>query len=416
MRSNACAVPEPQLDAVADEAARLEAVDRFNVLDTPREEGFDGIVRLIRNIFQVPVGLVSVIDGHRQWYKAWEGLEQREVARGDTLCDMAIRRHEPLVVEDASADARFADNPYVAGEPHIRFYAGVPLVTRDGHVIGTLCAIDFKPRRLSGEQMEILTDLARVAMAEFELRRHVAVDALTGVMSRRIFRDEAADTVGLARRHGLDLACIAFDIDHFKQVNDAFGHAAGDRVLEAVGNVTRGMLRRTDLIGRLGGEEFAIVLPHTDLRGAMEVAERLRAAVEGVGPATGLSASRVTASFGVAAMDEETDDFDALMERADSALYAAKSGGRNRCSAWRDEDGLRKARRRVLKAGLIHFNQRMSTVDCTVRTLSQDGAGIDLASSYGLPERFGLAIRSDGTDRACRIVWQSERHVEVEFV
>lgn len=415
MRPSACLVPDPLPAAHFAEAARLEALDRFDVLDTPREEGFDGIVRLIRNIFQLPVGIVSVIDGHRQWYKAWEGLPHNEVPREDTFCEITIRSREPLIVEDASRDVRFASNPYVVGEPHVRFYAGVPLVTRDGHAIGTLCAIDFKPRKLSPEQVEILTDLARVAMAEFELRRYVAVDALTGVMSRRTFKEEASDAVGLARRHELDLACIAFDIDHFKSINDRNGHAFGDRVLEAVGRITSGLLRRTDMVGRLGGEEFAVVLPHTDLRGAVEVAQRLRAAVEALEVAPG-SVQKVTASFGVAFLDDDVEDFDALLARADTALYAAKTQGRNRCAAWRDENGVRHGRRRVLKAGTIHFNNRHSTVDCTVRSLSQEGAGIDLASSYGLPERFNLMIRSDDTDRPCRIVAQSERHVEVEFV
>ncbi len=187
---NSLAIRDSQLDDDIAEDLRLAALDAFDVLDTPREEGLDGIARLIRNIFDVPVAIVSVIDAHRQWYKASEGLTITEQPRKDTLCDVTIRQSRPLVVTDTLADARFSRHPAVVGEPRIRFYAGVPLRTRDGHNIGTLCAIDFKPREFGQKQVEILTDLARVAMAEFEMRQLVTIDALTGVQSRRAVREE----------------------------------------------------------------------------------------------------------------------------------------------------------------------------------------------------------------------------------
>ncbi|TGP15888.1 GAF domain-containing protein, partial [Mesorhizobium sp. M1D.F.Ca.ET.231.01.1.1] len=101
------------------------------------------ITRLIRNIFDVPIAIVSMIDGHRQWYKAYEGLENREVSRDETFCKYTLQDRSPLVVPDARDDARFAQNPMVTAGPQIRFYAGVPLRTNDGHNIGTVCAIGF---------------------------------------------------------------------------------------------------------------------------------------------------------------------------------------------------------------------------------------------------------------------------------
>lgn len=399
------------------EAERLEALDRFDVLDTPREAGFDGLVRLLRNIFHVPIGLVSVIDGHRQWFKAAEGFAVEQVPREETICATTIRGNSALVVEDASRDDRFSHLPQVRGEPHIRFYAGVPLMTRDGQAIGTICIADMEPQRLSTEQLEILTDLGRVAMAEFELRQHVATDSLTGLLTRRAFRSEATDAIALARRHEFDISVLAIDLDRFNLINDRFGRPAGDKIIAAVAGTCRRLLRRTDIVGRLGGEEFAVILPHTAARGARDAAEKLRIAIEALVIDIGDELVGVTASFGTATLDEEVEDVETLFARADAAVGAAKLAGRNCCLGWRNEERLANAaRRRVLKAGTLHFNQRRSTVDCTVRSISEAGAGFDLSSSYGLPERFSLMIRSDGFDRPCRIVSQTERHVEVEFV
>src|SRR5689334_19870629 len=120
---------------------RLEALERYDILDTPREKPFDRIANLIQAIFDVPIGIVSMIDGHRQWYKASTGLPNNEADLKDTFCRFALEGSAPLVIPDATKDHRVSNNPYVAGDPNIRFYAGVPLRTKDGHNIGTVCAI-----------------------------------------------------------------------------------------------------------------------------------------------------------------------------------------------------------------------------------------------------------------------------------
>ncbi|RAZ84173.1 sensor domain-containing diguanylate cyclase [Mesorhizobium hawassense] len=398
------------------EAERLDALNRFDVIDTPREEAFDRITRLIRNIFDLPVAIVSMIDGHRQWYKAYEGLENREVSRDQTFCKYTMQDLMPLVVPDARDDARFARNPMVTAAPQVRFYAGVPLRTTDGHNIGTICAIGFEPRAFSQRESAILSDLAALAMDELELRQLASVDALTGALSRRAFKERAASALALAQRHKHGLACIAFDLDHFKSINDNHGHATGDKVLAAVAAACRGLLRGTDIFGRLGGEEFALILPHTDRAHMGGVAEKVREAIERIAIRNGGTAVPVTSSFGMAALDARTGDIDALLANADAALYEAKAGGRNRCVAWRPpNDAPAGPRRRVLKAGRILFNNRMSSIDCTVRTLGEDGAGLDVTSAVGVPETFSLQIRSDAFETRCRIVAQAERHLEVEF-
>lgn len=410
------AEPLPMSTEDAAEAMRLKALERYDVMDTPREAAFDRITRLIRNIFDLPVAIVSMIDGHRQWYKAYEGLENREVSRNETFCKYTMQDMTPLVVRDARDDSRFADNPMVRAGPQVRFYAGVPLRTNDGQNIGTVCAIGFEPRAFTTRETAILSDLAALAMDELELRQLAEVDSLTGTLSRRAFKEQAARAVALAQRHKHGLACLAFDLDHFKSINDGHGHATGDKVLAAVAEACRTELRGTDLFGRLGGEEFALILPHTDRPDMSGVAEKLREAIARIAISRAGIPVPVSASFGMAALDARTADIDALLANADAALYEAKAAGRNRCVAWRSPDaGPAGPRRRVLKAGRILFNNRMSSIDCTVRTIGDDGAGLDVTSAVGVPETFNLQIRSDAFETRCRIVSQAERHLEVEF-
>lgn len=153
-----------------DEAQRIATLHALNILDTPLEERFERITRLARHILAVPVALVSLVDSKRQWFKSCQGLDVRETPRNISFCGHAILGSDVFVVEDALLDARFADNPLVIGEPHIRFYAGQPLRTKNGSGLGTLCIIDYKPRHLSETELTLLRDLA--AMVEDELDVH----------------------------------------------------------------------------------------------------------------------------------------------------------------------------------------------------------------------------------------------------
>jgi GAF domain-containing protein len=161
------AAPKPP-----NEEERLEALRGFEILDTPAEKAFDDLVRLASYICETPIAAVSFIDHDRQWFKAKVGLDVPETKRDISFCAHAITLpKEPLIVPDASVDARFSDNPLVMDEPKIRFYAGAPLVTENGLVLGTLCVIDHVPRELSAAQIKALNVVRNQVMRELELHK-----------------------------------------------------------------------------------------------------------------------------------------------------------------------------------------------------------------------------------------------------
>lgn len=165
------------------EAARLDALRQYAVLDSEAEQGFDELVRVASILCGTPISLVSLVDADRQWFKARHGLAATQTPRDQAFCAHAILEATPLVVPDARHDERFQDNPLVTGDPGIRFYAGAPLLTSEGHALGTLCVIDRQPRALTAAQLEGLQLLARQVVMQLEHRRVTAAlaNALAGL-------------------------------------------------------------------------------------------------------------------------------------------------------------------------------------------------------------------------------------------
>jgi diguanylate cyclase (GGDEF)-like protein len=338
------------------ESERLDALYRYNVLDTGPEEAFDRITRVVKNALQMPMVIVSFVAEDRQWFKAKQGLKVNETRRDISFCHHTIGGVGPFIVNDALADPRFAENPLVLGEPHIRFYIGVPLRTRDGYNIGSLCSMDTKVRRLSDAQLEIMEDLAKLVVDELELRLLASTDSLTGALNRRSFDDQTNREIERANRYGNSLSCAVIDIDHFKWINDSYGHSVGDAVIQRVISIFRSELRASEYIGRIGGEEFAVIFPETPLREAVQIAERIRTLIA----ATAIDESghkiRVTVSIGVAGYGGETKT-DRLIHQADVAMYRAKAAGRNRviCNA-NDDVGVPAEFVVEDDAGGVHFD------------------------------------------------------------
>ncbi|MDZ7600011.1 MAG: diguanylate cyclase [Hoeflea sp.] len=442
----------------------MATLREFAVLDGMPPEIYDRVTRLAANILGTPLSVVSLIDDDRQWFKASTGVEASDMPRELSFCAHAICQNEVFVIEDATQDERFSSNPFVTGEPGLRFYAGAPLSVREGLNLGTLCVLDTRPRTISDEQKQLLADLAATVvdtlecrliidreerakqrfidaieclpsgfalfdrddrlvacnqryqtmipgMTEFivagtrfedilrrgvelgqfpnavgdeenwiarsnqthqtpghlheyalpdgswvafqerrtsdggivgfsyditalkqqelELARLAWTDSLTGCMNRHRFMELANIEIDRASRNGGKACLMLLDADHFKRINDLDGHAAGDEVLKGLVQRWHRVLRSHDLIGRIGGEEFCVLLPDAGIEAASRLAERLRASIADLPFKFEGQLLRVTVSVGVTAFGEG-DDLNALMRRADMALYEAKEAGRDR--------------------------------------------------------------------------------------
>jgi len=318
-------------DDAQDDAARLRALHRQRILDTEPEEAFDRVVRVTAASLGVPISAISFVDADRQWFKARLGLGVRQTTRDVAFCDHTIRSDAALIVPDAGSDLRFAANPLVTGDPGIRAYLGVPLSTADGFRIGTVCAIDTRARPDFGpDSVRLMRDLGDMVAREMELREIAQTDELTGLASRRYFLAEAQREGARAQRRRRPLSIGYLDIDHFKRINDSFGHNVGDHVLAGLARRLAAAVRAEDLLGRLGGEEFGLLLPETDAQEAVASARRLLHRVAGEPFETPAGPIRITLSVGVATAETPADAVDELIELADRQLYRAKIAGRNR--------------------------------------------------------------------------------------
>jgi diguanylate cyclase (GGDEF)-like protein len=341
-----------------DEAARIEALRATQLLDSDPDELFDRVVHIVCASLNVPVGLVSLVDTERQWFKARCGVDARETARDVSFCAWTVLDDEPFIVEDATRDPRFADNPHVVGAPFVRFYAGVPLHS-GGRRIGALCAVDYAPRTLAAQDLLVLKQLARMVEDLIELRtaalgavrnlnnwggrqllengtgarlrQQFLRDPLTGMPNRLVVEDAIARHAARAPADACALLAVV-DVDNLAAVNEEHGHASGDAVLVAIARRLRHRASPGDVAARIGGSTFLLWL-QSDTYDCAERAQALHRAlnrpVQVAGRVIHGSVTMGHCRFGVDGFDAET-----LLVRAQAALRHAKSQGHGLARAY----------------------------------------------------------------------------------
>lgn len=339
-----------EADIPANNEARVQAVESTGLLDTPIEERFEKIVRMACRTLHVPIASFVLVDHNRQWLKATT-LESYELPLNTAFCTHTVAGEDLLNIPNAREDKRFFDNPLVTGNPHIAFYAGYPVRDAAGFKVGTFCIVDTKPRDLDADEKESLRDMA--SMIETELRasqlqktqgklihdldnanRRAMVDPLTRLWNRAGLSELVKREWAAAKRNHKEFVVVMGDIDHFKKINDTYGHPGGDAVLRTISRTLLSTLRTEDIIGRVGGEEFLMILTDCHKVSAMDTVERLRQAVERTAVTMDGKLVKATMSFGVASLVPGKDDVPAaLISAADKALYRAKANGRNRIEA-----------------------------------------------------------------------------------
>ncbi len=311
-------------DTPADERTRLETLRSLNLLDTAPEERFDRLTRLARRMFGVPISLVSIVDSDRQWFKSKQGLEADETPRDISFCGHAILGDEILMIPDALKDERFADNPLVVNAPNIRFYAGCPLTVLNGSKLGTLCLIDREPRKFTEEDLGLLRDLATMAEQEIAAVQLATLDELTLISNRRGFTALAQHTLNVCHRKNMPATLLAFDLDGFKEINDRYGHAEGDKALVAFAEQMRNVFRDSDVFARTGGDEFVALLTDTDRTKIDVVIARFEKAMDTYNK----EAKRgydIRYSIGqVDYIPDDNESIERLLEKADSRMYQHK--------------------------------------------------------------------------------------------
>jgi diguanylate cyclase (GGDEF)-like protein len=309
-------VPEI-LQGVVESAAQILPAHRTVLI------AVDVAARLVTHQLEGGPGAVHVAP--LSFAELWEGLS-----------GVVLRSGRPVLSLKGLTDDRESEQVQQRRRDQAGSILVVPIQSQ-GTMLGTLTAINAPDEKdFSHSDMELLATLASQAAIAIErafllaeLQHRAAVDSLTQLLNRRSWFEQSQRLAAMAERSGRPLAVILLDADHFKHVNDSYGHDVGDMVLQAMSRVLQHTVRRSDLVGRYGGEEFVVLLPETDAPTALQIAERMRQTVASQPVVANEQQLTITVSLGVATAQGKTLDLTALLMQADRALYAAKHAGRN---------------------------------------------------------------------------------------
>ncbi|KZY71028.1 hypothetical protein A3742_00600 [Oleiphilus sp. HI0071] len=335
------AKPENERDRIAD-------LHSLNILDTPADKWFEAITGVAKQLFNVPIVAVSLVDENRQWFKSIQGLEVHETGRDESFCGHAILQDDLLYIPDTLRDPVFADNPLVTGEPHIRFYAGCPIVSANGYKLGTICIIDrvprmFAPGQLNGlRQLALLAELATQVVAGRKvyrslldqvslLDRQTKIDHLTRLWNRRAAEDALEQLASRSNDQGDGFAIAVIDIDSFKAINDQYGHSGGDEVLTELSRRAIAELRDGDILARWGGDEFIVILDCVQAEKVHQLLERFASRICEQAISFDDQQINISLSIGYSVFEvPEHRDWTSVFEAADEAMYESKQEGLGR--------------------------------------------------------------------------------------
>lgn len=311
-------------DLPQNEQERLSTLKSLTILDSAPDERFDRLTRIAVKLFDVPVALVSIVDKNRQWFKSCQGLDITETPRDLSFCGHAILGEGAFVVEDTHEDERFVDNPLLIGQKHIRFYAGYPIRYLDGSKLGTLCIKDVKPRDFTEEDRRLLRDLATIVEHEIQAVELATMDELTGILNRRGFNMSAEKSLNICKRGALPVALVFLDLNEFKPINDKFGHAEGDKALQQFASVLDDVGRDSDIVARMGGDEFVILLVDADKKAVDQVMKRFSQQIESCNKQQALGYD-ITFSYGIVLFDPAKHvTINDLLSEGDALMYKRK--------------------------------------------------------------------------------------------
>ncbi|GAB5459662.1 MAG: sensor domain-containing diguanylate cyclase [Henriciella sp.] len=333
------------------EQQKSEIMQRYQILIEEGSHKAQSLADSISLAMGTPFVIAALNKRYRSWYKCEHGFEAFDMNDIQTYFARMHLSQSVFDVPDVQEEEYFLSQTGGLNLPAFRSIAGVPLCDPNGKRFGTLCIADDKVRAFTGGDLQLLSsfgncvsndicvrsaaryavnDLVNLEEEKCELFELATIDPLTKALNRRAFYRFGDRELRRSKRDYTSLTTLMLDIDHFKSVNDDHGHAMGDQVLAKLVAVSANMLRQEDLVGRLGGEEFGIVLVDTDAAGAAKVAERIRGAIKQFTFPGDMGPFSVTVSIGISQLDHGDSSINEALERADNALYKAKRSGRDR--------------------------------------------------------------------------------------